>query len=112
MRGDCLGRCEHEDVLTIEREDGLVRPDEWPESVQHDVPVLGEQRGPVVGPLLVDVVSAALVWHCRREEHTGREFRDVPDELPGATFWKVLGDFKGHCEVEAAIEPQRSVKTC
>src|SRR6266545_5084745 len=91
---DRLLRGEHQDVLAIERKDGVVRPDEWADAVDREIAVLAEECSPVVGPLFVDVIGSSLVRNCRREEDAGSMLDDVAHELSGAALWEMLGDLE------------------
>src|SRR3989442_271836 len=50
-----------QEILGVAPIDGRVCPDPAPKAIDHSITALLEERRPVLGPLLVDVVETALV---------------------------------------------------
>ena len=66
--------------------------------------MLVEQACPIALPLLVDVVSPALVrYGCREQNQRGHRGK-IPYEATGSAWWKVFGNLKRHDQVKSMIE--------
>src|SRR4029453_5969249 len=89
LAGTRLGRCrtqrrqlaqartlyDEEHVLRVPPLDAVVVPDARTEAIDERVSAFAEQRCPVVGPLLVEMIVPALKRNCRREDDDGSKTR-------------------------------------
>ena len=66
------------DVLPVPGFDPPVQPDARTDRVELPVPHFLEQRLPVVGPLLVNVVGPDLAWNGRRETAGNQQLSASP----------------------------------
>src|SRR5262249_8671286 len=63
-----------------------------------------ESRGPVVGPLFVQMVRSALAWNGCGKEDDGCEAGQQPDECVGGGVRKMLRDLERHGEIESSLD--------
>lgn len=107
--GEGRGRSEEHEVLPVIERDGGIIPDPVADGVEASVPACGELLDPVVRPLLVDVMNAALVGDRRREGDEIAVSGDVVQKEK-CLHWprQVLGDLGGHDQVEGASEIERA----
>ena len=70
---DHVRPAKQEDVLPVPPRDVVVLPDRWTHEVHRQQAVRLEALGPVVRPLLVEVVVAALVRNGGGEQDRGAE---------------------------------------
>lgn len=88
-----------EEVLFVPPLDLGVVPNAGTEDVENLKVVTAEKSGPVVWPLFIEVVGAALERDGGGEEDDGAGASERLDEGGGGGGFKVFGDFKGDGEV-------------
>jgi len=73
-------------------------------AVDRKVVVLSEKSSPVLGPLLIQVPSAALKGDRGGEKHNRTKLRERRNERARRRGCNMLGDFQGNNKIEVSIE--------
>ena len=90
---------EEEDILGVPAFDEGVLPDGIAEEIDGDKVMGGEESGPIIGPLFVEMVGTALVGDGGGEEDDWGERGEESDEVGGGGWREMFGDFEGEGEI-------------
>jgi len=90
---------EEEDILGIPAFDERVLPDGIAEEIDGDKVMGGEESGPIIGPLFVEMMGTALVGNGGGEEDDWGESGEESDEVGGGGRGEMFGDFEGEGEI-------------
>jgi hypothetical protein len=96
-----------QEILLIPPLDARMVPEVSAKAIDRQVAALPEELCPVTGPLLVDVLGAALTGHGGGEQHHGRQSGEGGHERRRVLRRQMLGHLEGHAEVGPSAGRER-----